>query len=108
MADLLGVAQRVPARVGQGDGVADAVKELGAHFLFQLLNLKRDGGLGIAQLFARTGEAAQLGDFYKNTQCPKVHGCPPGIKKINELDLIHQLDLYRYLLYTRCEFCQEV
>ena len=79
MADLLGVAQGVPPRVGQGDGVADAVKELSPHFLFQLLNLKGDGGLGIAQLFAGPGEAAQLGDFYKNTQCPQIHSWPPEI-----------------------------
>ena len=79
MADLLGVAQRVPARVGQADAVPDAVKELDAHFLFQLLDLKGDGGLGIAQLFTGLGEAAQLGDFYKNTQRPQIHSWPPEI-----------------------------
>ena len=79
MADLLGVAQGVPPRVGQGDGVADAVKELSPHFLFQLLNLKGDGGLGIAQLFAGPGEAAQLGDLYKDIQRPQIHSWPPGI-----------------------------
>ena len=38
-------------------------KELHAQLTLELLDLHRDGGLGIIQSFRRTGEALELRDF---------------------------------------------
>ena len=60
---LARVGDKVLAVLRDGDRLADAVKELHAQLALELLDLHRDGGLGIIQSFRRTGEALELRDF---------------------------------------------
>lgn len=57
------VGDKVLAVLRDGDRFADAVKELHVQLALELLDLHRDGGLGIIQSFRRTGEALELRDF---------------------------------------------
>ena len=61
--DIAGIGDEVLAVLRDGDRFADAVKELHAQLALELLDLHRDGGLGIIQSFRRTGEALELRDF---------------------------------------------
>ena len=76
MTDLLGIGQRIPSRIRQTDRMSDPVKKLGAHFLFQLLDLEGYCGLGVAQFLTGTGKAAQFRRFYKDIEAPNIHITP--------------------------------
>jgi len=49
--------------MGQGNLFSDAVKQAHAQLIFELLDLHRNGGLGIPQGFCGLGEALQLRDL---------------------------------------------
>ena len=53
--------------------MSDPVKQLHPQFLFQKLDLKGNGGLGVTQLFPGSGKASQLRRFDKNIQTAKIH-----------------------------------
>ncbi len=57
------VGDKVLAVLCDGNGFADAVKELHAKLALKLLNLHRDGGLRVIQRFRCAGKALELGDF---------------------------------------------
>ena len=78
MADVLGIAQGIPSRIRQRYRMADPVKERNAQFLFQLFDLKRNGGLGIAKLFTGFCETSLLRYFHKNTQGFDIHSILQG------------------------------
>ena len=61
--DITRVGDKLLPIVGDGYGFADAVEQAHAQLVFELLDLHRNGGLGIAQRFCGLGEALQLRDL---------------------------------------------
>ena len=66
--DIARVGDKLLPIVGDGYGFADAVEQAHAQLVFELLDLHRNGGLGIAQRFCGLGEALQLRDLEKRGQ----------------------------------------
>ena len=73
MADMLGIAQSIPSCIRQRNRMSDPVKQGNTQFLFQLLNLERNGGLRIPQLVSGFCKAAQFCHFYKNLKALDIH-----------------------------------
>ena len=58
--DIARVGDKLLPVVGDGYGFTDAVEQAHAQLIFELLDLYRNGGLGITQGFCGLGEALQL------------------------------------------------
>ena len=61
--DIARVGNEFLPVVGDGYGFANAIKQAHAQLVFELLDLYRNGGLGITQGFCGLGEALQLRDL---------------------------------------------
>jgi hypothetical protein len=74
---LIGVVAELLAARREGDAVAHAVEELVAQLRFQLLDLHRDRGLGIAEAVCRMSEIFHLRRLQKGDDIAQFHNFPP-------------------------------
>ena len=82
-ADLMRVFEHLPALFGQGNRVADPLKQLGVQLVLKLPDVEGYRGLRIAQFFRRPRKAAQLGGIEKGGQVFDIHAVPPVRSKIS-------------------------
>ena len=68
-----GVAVEALSLMGQDGLFPDPVKEVDPQLVFQLLDLDRYGGLGIAKGLGGSGKAFSLGHLDKGADFPKFH-----------------------------------
>ena len=59
-ANLMGIRNQFMPTLSQRNGVIDSLKQKAVQLFLQLLDLKRNGRLGITQLFCGFCETAQL------------------------------------------------
>ncbi len=73
LAELLGIVQQFSSLGSKKQRVVDPFKEQAVQLGFQLLDLKRNGGLRIVEHLCCFGKAAQLGNAQKGHQIFDFH-----------------------------------
>ena len=71
--NLLGQRQQLFSFIGQGHSMTDALEQWDRQLFFQLFDLKRHGGLGVAQALCRQCEALQFVHHNKGFQIFDIH-----------------------------------
>lgn len=74
---LPGLLQKSLSRRGKADRAADPFKQRDAQLGFQLADLYRDGGLGVAQLLRGMGKILQFRHPQKSRNVTQLHLCSP-------------------------------
>ena len=72
-AHLMCVGYKLVSPLGKRDSVVDALKQKAPELVLELLYLKRDSRLRIAELLCRFGEAPKLCHVYKSDEISEFH-----------------------------------